>query len=236
MNLVAILAGGVGCRMNGGVLPKQFIEVKGVPIIITTLKKCLNVKKIDIIYIAIHPSYKDYLLELIQTYDIKKDKIKIVNGGKERLNSIENVINDIYTNFEIKKDDVILIHDAVRPFVSEKLLERCIEQTVIYGATVPVVSAVDTMYIVENGILTAMPDRRTLYSGQTPDSFRIPLLKSALDSLTSEEREFITGTAQICMLKGIEVHTVEGDSKNIKLTTTRDLMVAEKFFEEETNE
>ena len=98
-----------------------------------------------------------------RTYDIKKDKIKIVNGGKERLNSIENVINDIYTNFEIKKDDVILIHDAVRPFVSEKLLERCIEQTVIYGATVPVVSAVDTMYIVENGILTAMPDRRTLY-------------------------------------------------------------------------
>ena len=77
MNLVAILAGGVGRRMNGGVLPKQFIEVKGVPIIITTLKKCLNVKKIDIIYIAIHPSYKDYLLELIQTYDIKKDKIKL---------------------------------------------------------------------------------------------------------------------------------------------------------------
>lgn len=233
MNIVAILAGGTGQRMNVGPLPKQFLCVNGTPIIINTIRRCLEVKTLDIVYIAIHPSYRAYLLELMSSHHIPVEKIRIVDGGKERLNSIENVMDDIYLNLEVKNEDVILIHDAVRPFITRELLERCIMETKRYGATVPMVPAVDTMYIVENGVLTAMPDRRTLYSGQTPDNFKIALLKDALDSLSVEEREFITGTAQICMLKGIEVHAIEGDYKNIKLTTPRDLLIAEKFFEEE---
>lgn len=233
MNVIAILAGGTGQRMNVGTLPKQFLCIDGVPIIIRTIQKCLEVKQFDIMYIAIHPNYKGLLEELLTQYNIASLKIKIIHGGKERLNTIENVINDIYQNYMVSDNDIIVIHDAVRPFVSKDLLLRCIESTKKYGATVPAVSAIDTMYVAQKEIITSMPDRNTLYSGQTPDNFKIPLLKCALDSLTNEERTLITGTAQICMMKGIEVHVIEGDYKNIKITTPTDLMIAEKFYEEE---
>ncbi len=226
MNFGVILAGGVGARM-GGSLPKQFIEICKKPIIIYTIEKMLPV--FDRLYIGIHPDYRDYLLNIIQTFNISTDKITIVNGGKERINSIENVVNAIWEN-RSEDEDVVVIHDAVRPFVTEELLRNSILTAREYGACVATVPATDTMYVLdEHENIVGFPDRKTIFNGQAPDSFKLNIIKKALDTLTENERKTITGTVQICAAKGYKIKAIKGDYKNIKITTESDIAIAESI-------
>ncbi len=234
----AILAGGTGSRMANHGIPKQFIELCGKPIIIRTIEKMLSVESFDYLFIAIHPDYTDYLKDLLSNYGFENNsKIKIVSGGKERIDSIQNVINGI-SELSTSDDDVIIMHDAVRPFVSVEILENSIKTASEYGACVATVPAVDTMYVLdENGFISGFPDRKTLFNGQAPDSFKVGVLTNALNSLTEEERKTITGTVQICSAKGYKIKTIAGDYKNIKITTENDLSVAEGILKkEEENE
>ena len=113
-------------------------------------------------------------------------------------------------------------------FVSVEILENSIKTASEYGAYVATVPAVDTMYVLdENGFISGFPDRKTLFNGQAPDSFKVGVLTNALNSLTEEERKTITGTVQICSAKGYKIKTIAGDYKNIKITTENDLSVAE---------
>lgn len=234
----AILAGGTGSRMANHGIPKQFIELCGKPIIIRTIEKMLSVEAFDYLFIAIHPDYSDYLKDLLNNFGFSNNKkIKIVNGGKERIDSIQNVINGV-SELSTSENDVIVMHDAVRPFVSVEILENSIKTASEYGACVAAVPAVDTMYVLDgNSFITGFPDRKTLFNGQAPDSFRLGILIKALNSLTDEERKIITGTVQICSAKGYKIKTIVGDYKNIKITTENDLAVAEGILKkEEENE
>ncbi len=232
MNFGAILAGGVGARM-GGNIPKQFIELMGKPIIVYTIEKMLEVKEFDFLYIGIHPDYKEYLKELLNTYGVSLEKIVIVNGGKERIDSVENVLNAICER-STNEDDVVVMHDGVRPFVSSEILLGSIKAARNFGVCVAVVPAVDTMYMLdEDGFINGFPDRKTIFNGQAPDSFKVKLLKEAIDSLTKEERKTITGTVQICAAKGYPIKTIKGDYKNMKITTTNDLAIAESILKTE---
>ncbi len=221
----AILAGGTGSRMKQKI-PKQFIELNNVPIIIRTLKRMLEVNEFDHICIGIHPDYNDYLQDLFKQYTIDSKKILITLGGKERINSIENVL-DCITKISDKKDDIIVIHDAVRPFVSKEILKNSIINAQKYGACVAVTPAVDTMYILnKNDFIQNFPNRKTIFNGQAPDSFNVQLLKNSIKNLTEEERKTITGSVQICAKNGHKIKTIQGDYKNIKITTENDLAIA----------
>ena len=232
-NYGVILAGGTGTRI-GGDIPKQFIKLHGKPIIIRTLEKFLCDEMFDFVYIAMHSDYIDNFKCLLNEFSLNQPKIKIINGGKERINSLENIMNVICQN-NIDNDDVVVIHDGVRPFVSKEILSNSIKTAREFGACVATVPATDTMYVLDNNnYIKDIPQRKTIFNGQAPDSFRINILKNALDSLTEEERKFITGTVQICMLKGYPVKTIKGDYKNIKITTQDDIYTAEKFLEMET--
>lgn len=228
MKYAAILAGGTGKRMSS-VLPKQFLELQKEAIIIRTIRKILSSQLFDKLIIAIHPEWKSYLEELIAKAELPTDDILITEGGKERLDSIRNTTNFINATFGNAADeDCIVIFDAVRPFVSHKIMQDSLEALTRHEAVVAALPAVDTMLWIEEGThVDSMPQRSKLFHGQAPDSFRLRSLCNALAALSPEEEQIITGTAQICMLKGIAIHTIPGDPQNIKVTTPFDIQLGE---------
>jgi 2-C-methyl-D-erythritol 4-phosphate cytidylyltransferase len=227
-----ILAGGVGRRM-GGEIPKQFLPVAGKPIIIWTICRVLECREFDGVVVAIHPDWELAFREMLKKAEIESDKIILTHGGKERNDSIQNAISAIHGQGGVGDDDVVVIHDAVRPFVTVDILERSISAAAEYGACVATIPAIDTMLKVEDGVVVSVPQRASLYHGQAPDSARILLLERALASLTQDERRTITGTAQILVVKGIPVKAIAGDTRNMKITTPSDMELAEKYLKEQ---
>ena len=232
MNKVAIiLAGGTGKRMGNVKLPKQFLEICGIPVIVLTVRNILTSGLFNQMVVVIHPEWKNYLMELLANYNIDTSQIAFVDGGQERIESIENGL-DFLKKSGAGDDDIVVIHDAVRPFASKVLFSNAIAETQKYGATVAIVPAKDTMIVSENGIAIDMPDRSKLFHGQAPDSFKFKVLYDALKSLSLEEKATITGTAQICQKKGIVIHTFLGEENNIKITTIEDMFLAKAIYEE----
>lgn len=225
-----ILAGGVGKRMGDVNLPKQFLEICQIPIIILTIQNIIKANLFKSIYIAIHPSWKEYLWQLLYNYDLLEN-IKIINGGKERNDSIENALNALKID-GVKDNDIVVICDAVRPFVSQEILHNAVTKTAQFGATVAITPAKDTMIVSHNGVVSSIPNRNEIYHGQAPDSFKFSIIYNALKSLTNDEKKSITGTAQICNKHNIKIHTFLGDEKNIKITTIMDLFLAKAIFKE----
>lgn len=229
-----VLAGGTGKRMRSRNLPKQFIKLNGTPTIILTINKMLKVERFDKLFIAVHPSWVSYLEDMIDAYIPCRDRITVIEGGSERLDSISNSVYAAVESHPLSDDDIIVLHDAVRPFITKEVLEASIDGAKEYSAVVAAVPATDTMLWINDGeVVESMPDRSKLFHGQAPDSFKLHVLKESLESLTDEECAIITGTAQICMLKGIPVHIIPGDRNNIKLTTPEDLIVARGLLLEE---
>lgn len=229
--IAVVLAGGTGKRMGNVKLPKQFLEICGIPVIVLTVKNILSFGLFNKVVIVIHPEWKKYLMELLANYTVDISQIAFVNGGQERIQSIENGL-DYLKKTGAEDDDIVVIHDAVRPFASKALFANAIEETQKYGATVAIVPAKDTMIVSENGIAVDMPDRTKLFHGQAPDSFKFKILYDALKSLSTDEMATITGTAQICQKKGIVIHTFLGEENNIKITTIEDMFLAKAIYEE----
>lgn len=225
-----VLAGGVGVRM-GAAVPKQFIEIGGVPIIIHTLRKMMCIADFRAIVIPIVRDGRDALVAMLRRYDIADNRIVLADGGEDRTGSILHGIEKC-EELGAGDDDVVVVHDAVRPFVRKNVLLDGIKCAQKYGASVAVMPAVDTMLVVENGEVVDVPPRSRLYHGQAPDSAKIGLLKKAILSLTADERKRITGTAQICIAKGIKVMAIPGNVENIKLTAPEDLKRAEQLLAE----
>lgn len=230
----AMLAGGVGSRMKSASIPKQFLEVDGKPIILYTLLNMLKVERFDYIYIATHKDYLDYMNDMVQQFVKEPQKVRIIEGGKERMDSIHNVTDAITKDNGIHDDDVIVIHDAVRPLVTEKILNDSIDAAARYGACVCGQPAVDTMLYSEDGkVVTTIPERSKLYNGQAPDSFLLPRFLEMQENLTPEQKETITGTSQICTLNKQPIYIIEGDPLNFKLTTDGDLLIFRSIIEGE---
>lgn len=229
MNYAVLLAGGTGSRMKSLDIPKQYYEINEIPIIIYTLKTFIEVNCFDYIYIAINNTYKEYVDSILEKFIDEKDirKITIVNGGSERIDSIHNVIKAIEIE-EVNDDDIIVIHDAVRPFVTEKIILDNIEGAKEYGATVTSVPVNDTILLSTDGnYVDRIPIRKTLFNGQSPDSFNLKTFIELENNLTPEQREIITGTSQVCTLNDFPIKMIEGDTINFKITTDADLELAE---------
>lgn len=224
-----ILASGVGKRM-GADIPKQYIKIAGKPIIIYTIESMLRVERIDMIYIAVSRAYVEYMKEMLDKYfeltQIKK--MIIVEGGAERIDTINNVTASIMINRYIEDDDVIIFHDAVRPFVTRKILEDSIDGVLKYGATVAGLPAVDTMLCSQDGCkVDSIPVRSTIFHGQAPDSFRLKYFLELAENLTDDQKKNLTGTSQFCIYNNRPIYLIEGDPINFKITTKDDLIRAE---------
>lgn len=227
----AILAGGIGSRMNISDLPKQFLLLGDKPIIIHTLQKMLLSIELDYIYIGTHEDWILYMEDLINKYILSKEnkkKIILVSGGKDRNETIMNIVNDIENKFGQNEENIIVTHDAVRPFLTSRMIKENIKYASEYGACDTVVPAIDTIVISEDGnIIKNIPDRNKMYQGQTPQSFKISTLKLLYSTLTEEEKNILTDACKIFVVKNQPVYLVEGEISNLKITTPSDYKIAQ---------
>ncbi|EGT3616781.1 2-C-methyl-D-erythritol 4-phosphate cytidylyltransferase [Clostridium perfringens] len=216
-----ILAGGKGKRM-GAEVSKQFIEIREKPIIYYTLKSFEECKEIDEIILVLPKDEIDYFkTEIESRFDFKISKI--VEGGKERQDSVYNALNSL------EDCDVVLIHDGARAFVSKKIIEDGIKYAKEFGAAAPGVMPKDTIKVKNlEGFSINTPDRSSLVAVQTPQCFKYDLIKKGHDKV-KDEKISVTDDTMIIELLGKDVYLFEGDYKNIKVTTPEDLILAEHF-------
>lgn len=224
MKIFAIIpSGGIGKRINSP-LPKQYIKFNGKELIAYTLSIFQNSNLIDEIIVA---SQKDYF-SLVEEIKIKNDFTKlskIVEGGSERQASVFNAVKSLQAN----EDDLILVHDAVRPLLPESVLENSIEQAKKFGAAVVAINAKDTL-IKGNDYVQNYVDRNEFYYAQTPQVFKYGIFEAAM--LKAESENFIgTDESMLVHRAGFKIKIVEGSSLNFKITTDDDVKLFEKFFD-----
>ncbi|WP_415380097.1 2-C-methyl-D-erythritol 4-phosphate cytidylyltransferase [Pediococcus pentosaceus] len=229
-----ILAGGKGTRMGNLSLPKQFLNIGDDPIIVHTISKFLLQPKFEKIIIVVLPEWMQYAKDLLGKHFAEKElsRIKLVNGGKDRNETLMNGIDFIQNEYGINDDDIIVTHDAVRPFVSGKIIEDNISNAIKYGAVDTVIPATDTIVKGENELISDIPDRSLMYQGQTPQSFNINKLKNAYSELDSDQKKILTDAAKIMLLTGTKVKLVQGEQLNFKITRNFDLKMAQLLIEE----
>ncbi|MCC2864715.1 2-C-methyl-D-erythritol 4-phosphate cytidylyltransferase [Ihubacter massiliensis] len=226
----AILAGGVGTRMGNSEKPKQYMLVGGKPIIAYTVEAFSCCSKIDITIVLCPNDWVAYTNDLLTSNGIDMNKVVVTAGGTMRNDTIMNAVNYIEEHYELNDDTVILTHDAVRPFVTERIIEDNINTVMKYGACDTVIAATDTIVESTNGkVITNIPDRAYLYQGQTPQSFKAKAFKELYSSLTEQEKEVLTDAAKVFVLKGQAVNLVRGETYNIKITYPSDLQLAESL-------
>lgn len=227
MNIAIIFAGGVGQRLNNGEnsTPKQFLKINDKPIIIRTLELFQTHKDIDKIYISIHPDYYEYMQELVKYYYITKTA-GIVNGGKTGQESIYNALK--LAQKENPQDSIVLIHDGVRPNITEEVITKNIECTKKNGNAITCTSCLETILISENGINPEhVPYRKDTYAAQAPQTFHLGEVIEAHE-ITRKTNPNYTDIVDTCTLyKTLDKKTfmVKGNRGNIKITTIEDLYI-----------
>lgn len=227
MNIAIIFAGGIGQRLNNGEnsTPKQFLKINDKPIIIRTLELFQAHKDIDKIYISIHPDYYEYMQELVKYYYITKTS-GIVNGGKTGQESIYNALK--LAQKENPQDSIVLIHDGVRPNITEEVITKNIECTKKNGNAITCTSCFETILISENGINPEhVPYRKDTYAAQAPQTFHLGEVIEAHE-ITRKTNPNYTDIVDTCTLyKTLNKKTfmVKGNRGNIKITTIEDLYI-----------
>ena len=229
MVYAGIVAGGTGSRM-GADMPKQFLKIKGEEIILRCVKRFLEVTEIDLIYIAVHPDWLAFTDELFSKALNKTDldRIRTVTGGKDRNASVFRIIEAIEVQGSLSEDDILLTHDAVRPFVSGATIRENISCAQKYTVCTTAVPATDTILFSENNqTISNTLVRAGLWHAQTPQSFKIKAILRAYEQLNDQQRSKLTDVCGIFTAAGEEIRIVGGDVSNIKLTTPFDLKLAE---------
>ena len=226
-NVAMIIAGGIGSRM-GLDIPKQFLEVNGKPLIIYTLEKFNNNSNINYICIACHVDWIERLWGYVHKYNINKVKI-IVEGGDNGLSSARNGVTAI-DEFEKGNDAIVLIHDAVRPFIDDECIDDNIEVASQNGLAMCAAPLVETLVYSEDFLYSdKIIPRDNLYKIQTPQTFKLSILKKLYDNVDVENsRE--PSTFALYMSKGLPIYISKGNEKNIKITYPEDLQYFKKFF------
>lgn len=216
-----ILAGGKGKRM-GAKISKQYIELNGKPILYYTLNRFAACKEIDKIILVLPKDEIEYCnKEILKKYSLKVDMI--VEGGKERQDSVYNALQ------KINDSEIVLIHDGARPFVSEKIIKDGIKYASLYGAAAPGVMPKDTIKVIdENGFSDSTPDRSKLLAIQTPQTFKIEMIKECHNRVKRDNIS-VTDDTMVVELYNHKVYLYNGEYTNIKVTTPEDLILAEKL-------
>jgi len=224
-SIALIPAAGMGKRM-GASFNKQYLQLDGMPIVAHTVAVFEQSPLIDAIYLVIPAEEIPYCREhVVEAYKFRK-VAAIIPGGKERQHSVMNGLRGM--GGYATDDDVVLIHDGVRPLITEEVLRESIAVASLYDGAVMAVQTKDTIKSVENGIITYTPDRNTLWQAQTPQTFRYSVIFSA--HLAAEADHYLgTDDSSLVERTGGQVRIVQGDYHNIKLTTPEDLLLAEAF-------
>lgn len=235
MSVFVILpAAGIGTRMASAAgadpkaAPKQFLSLKGTPILVHSLQAFLAVPEVTHIYIAVRESEKPRIDELLSEHKLSK-KISVVTGGDSRQSSVANALAALPSH---SADDIVLVHDAVRPLIDPATITRTIQAIEKHGAAIVGTPAVDTIKQVERtadgALITATIPRELIVHAQTPQGARVPLMRKAFADALADD---FTGTDEASLLEraGIPVFVVPGHTRNFKVTQPGDLEIAEFY-------
>jgi 2-C-methyl-D-erythritol 4-phosphate cytidylyltransferase len=234
MSVFVILpAAGMGTRMaqpgtQPGPAPKQFLSLAGAPILLHSLRAFLAVPRIAAIYVAVRKSEQPRVAQLIAEHNLG-GKVNVVTGGDSRQDSVANALAALPSSSE---DDIVLVHDAVRPLIDPATINRIIDTIEKHGAAIVGMPAVDTIKQVERtadgALITSTIPRERVVHAQTPQGARVPLMRQAFAEAAADE--FI-GTDESSLLEraNIPVYVVPGSSRNFKVTQPGDLEVAEFY-------
>ncbi|MBC1757067.1 2-C-methyl-D-erythritol 4-phosphate cytidylyltransferase [Listeria seeligeri] len=230
-----ILAGGKGTRMGNVNMPKQYLPLKGKPIIVHTIEKFILNDRFDKIIIATPKDWINHTQDIIKKY-IFDTRVVVIEGGTDRNETIMNGIRYVENEFGLNDDDIIVTHDAVRPFITHRIIEENIDMALEFGSVDTVIPAVDTIVESTNhDFITDIPVRGNMYQGQTPQSFNMKIIQKHYNNLTDDEKQILTDACKICLLAGEKVKLVNGGISNIKITTPYDLKVANAIVQERIN-
>jgi 2-C-methyl-D-erythritol 4-phosphate cytidylyltransferase len=235
--VVIIPAAGLGTRMaSAGVKgkkpapTKQFTELAGTPILIRTLRKFVASPEVSAIYVALRGNEIEGFRARLEkeARDILQKTVHLVEGGEHRQHSVANAMSSV----SAADDDIVLVHDAVRPFVTEEIIHDVIQAAQKYGAAIAGLPAVDTVKQVERtsdgALITATLPRERVVLAQTPQGFRYAVLKKAFDEAAADG---FVGTDEAALVErsGHAVAVVMGSTRNIKITAPADMDLAEFF-------
>lgn len=217
-----IVAAGKGTRMRSST-KKQFLDLGGFPILFYSVGVFEKCNIIDQIVLVVNENDIDYCRNLVRQYNFRK-VYKIISGGEIRQESVYNglkALNGV--------SDIVLIHDGVRPFITEDIIIKSVENAKLYGSCVVGVPVKDTVKICDtDNFISSTPDRKLLWAVQTPQTFKYEIIMKAYESAISDN--FIaTDDSMIAERLGYKVKMINGDYKNIKITTPEDMLIANAF-------
>ena len=213
-HIAVILAAGTGSRI-GGEKPKQFLLFDGKELFMHSLLTFASCKNIDEVLLVVNDLYNSDYVNIIKKYEISK-KLVLVKGGKTRQNSVENAIKYISENNE---NAIVLIHDAARPYVSEKIIRDNIEAAKKYECCTTAIPSSNSVYLTKDGNFVEEVNRDSVYLAQTPQSGYLKIFQKAFENID----KIYTDEAAIFASAGYVPHIVLGEEKNIKITYPEDL-------------
>ena len=223
---VILPAAGLGTRMAGP-QPKQFLILDGIPILIHSLRAFAAVERVTAIYVAVRKTEMERVQAQIAEYGFA-GKVRVVEGGDNRQESVSHALAAL----QAQPDDVVLVHDAVRPLIDAATIERTIDAVLEHGAAIVGLPAVDTIKQVERtahgALITSTIPREFIVQAQTPQGFRVGLLRKAFDEAMADG---FVGTDEASLLERIDypVAVVHGSAVNLKITQPGDLELAEFY-------
>ena len=233
MVIAGIVAGGIGSRMGNSAVPKQFLEIGEKPVIIHTIEKFLVSSDIDYVVVGVHADWQDYMEDLINKYLNKEERVVVTAGDSNRNGTIQKIIEKAEEVWGIDDETIFVTHDAVRPFISLKIISDNVEAAKKFGVCDTVIAATDTIVQSSNQeYISEIPVRSEMYQGQTPQSFKYGIFKEVYNSMTKEELEIVTDACKMFFLRNYKVHLVEGSISNFKITYPFDLKMAKIMMEE----
>jgi 2-C-methyl-D-erythritol 4-phosphate cytidylyltransferase len=215
-----------------GGAPKQFIELRGIPILLHSLRAFLAVPRVSGIYVAVREPDQSRVSALLESHAMSGDvhgRVHVVSGGDTRQDSVANALAALPST---DPNDIVLVHDAVRPLIDTPTIERTIDAIEHHGAAIVGTPAIDTIKQVERtadgALITATIPRELIVHAQTPQGAKVPLMRRAFSE--AEADQFV-GTDEASLLEraNIPVYVVPGNSRNLKVTQPGDLEIAEFY-------
>lgn len=234
MNFALIFAGGVGQRMNTVSHPKQFLVVHGKPIIVHTIEHFQKCKDIDGIVVACVAEYLDYMQEIKEKWRLSKI-MDIIPGGDCGQKSIFNGLEALQ-KFVKSNEDIVLIHDGVRPLIDESTIEENINCVRKNGNCVTVAKAIETILLLQNDHVDKALDRSNCYLGRAPQSFYFRDIYSAHQRAKKMGKFDFIDSALMMQFFGHKIYTVQGPVDNIKVTTPMDYYMFKAILDVKENE
>lgn len=234
MNTALIFAGGAGRRMHSAGKPKQFLELHGKPIIIHTLEHFDRHPEIDAIAVVCIAGWIDYLKDLLIRFHIKKVRW-IVPGGETSQESTRAGLGILEANCD-PRNTIVLIHDGVRPLITEKLISDNIAAVREYGNAITAAPAIETIITVDgNEDVTELIDRQSCRLARAPQSFYLSDIIAMHQKAMADNYDKMIDSASLMIHYGVKLHLVEGPAENIKITTPSDFYIFKAIQEAREN-